>query len=53
VEVAEPSGAVVWKAAEVRTVRRGQRRFVVCVNGEEDFLEEYGIEDHGTEWRRP
>jgi hypothetical protein len=33
--VAEAGGAVVWKAAEVRTLRRGQRRFVVCVNGEE------------------
>ena len=53
VEVAEPSGAVVWKAAEVRTVRHEERRFVVCVNGEEDFLEEYGIEDHSSEWRRP
>jgi hypothetical protein len=53
VEVAEPSGAVVWKAAEVRTVLHEPRRFVVCVNGEEDFLEEYGIEDHGTEWRWP
>ena len=34
-QVAEAGGAVVWKAAEVRTLRRGQRRFVVCVNGEE------------------
>ena len=28
-------------------------RFVVCVNGEGDFLEEYGLDDEGTEWRRP
>lgn len=26
--------------------------FVVCVDGDEDFLEEYAPEDEGTEWRR-
>ena len=35
VEVAEAGGAVAWKCAEVRSVKRGQRRFVVCVNSEE------------------
>ena len=28
-------------------------RFAVCVDGDEDFVEEYGKEDEGTEWRWP
>lgn len=27
-------------------------RFVACVNGDEDFLEEYGPEDEHKEWRK-
>lgn len=27
-------------------------RFVACVNGEEDFMEEFGMEDEGNEWRK-
>ena len=25
----------------------------MCVNGESDFIEEYGLEDQGREWKRP
>ena len=42
---------VRWRAAEVREVKEGGR-FVVCVDGDEDFVEEYGPEDEGSEWRR-
>ena len=30
----------------------GSDRFTVCVDGDEDFVETYGPEDEGTEWRR-
>ena len=30
----------------------GGGRFTVCVDGDEDFLEAYGPEDEGVEWRR-
>ena len=52
VEVAEQDGSVLWKPSQVCELRGGER-FVACVNGERDFLEEYGPEDEGTEWRRP
>ena len=52
VEVAEDDGAVVWKPAKVQELT-SDGRFVVCVNGEPDFLEEYGLEDEGIEWRLP
>ena len=41
---------VRWRPAEVRAVLEGGR-FVVCVDGDEDFLEEYAPEEEGREWR--
>jgi hypothetical protein len=51
-----PGGAtgrlvVRWRPAEVRALL-DEGKFTVCVDGDEDFLEEYGPEDEGTEWRR-
>lgn len=52
VEVQEANGMVMWKPAVVRKLKpRG--RFVVCVNGEDDFIEEYGLQELGREWKRP
>ena len=54
VEVAEPEesgGGVDWKPAEVVQLVARQR-FMAMVNGEEDFIEEYGMEDEGKEWRK-
>eukprot|EP00967_Tisochrysis_lutea_P027821 scaffold32325_cov26-Tisochrysis_lutea.AAC.3 len=53
VEVAEEDSSeeVSWKPSEVREALTSGR-FIACVNGDEDFLEEYGPEDEGREWRR-
>ena len=52
VEVAEEEGgALSWKPAKVREVFPSGR-FSACVNGEEDFVEEFGAEDEGGEWKR-
>ena len=50
VEVDDDQG-VRWRPAEVRAMLEGGR-FAVCVDGDEDFVEEYGPEDEGTEWRK-
>ena len=50
VEVAEDD-RTCWRPAKVRRLADGGR-FVVCVDGDEDFIEEYGMEDEGREWRR-
>ena len=51
VEVKDDDEGLVWKPAEVRQIlRRG--RFKVRINNEDDFVEEYGPEDEGSEWRR-
>ncbi|KAL1507483.1 hypothetical protein AB1Y20_008319 [Prymnesium parvum] len=51
VEVAKGKGSVEWQPAEVRQLlSRG--RFKVCINRDEQFIEEYGMEDEGGEWRR-
>ena len=51
VEVANDDGENEWKPARVVKLL-SSRRFVACINGEADFLEEYGSEDEGKEWRR-
>ena len=51
VEVQQARG-VVWQQAVVKRAK-GKGRFTVCVNGESDFIEEYGLEDQGREWKRP
>ena len=54
VEVADPEedgGAVGWKPAVVTEVLPHQR-FRAMVNGEDDFVEEYGMEDESREWRK-
>ena len=48
----EEEGDVVWKPARVHHMQ-DNGHFVVCVNGESDFLEEFGMEDEGSEWRHP
>ncbi|KOO24843.1 hypothetical protein Ctob_008341 [Chrysochromulina tobinii] len=52
--VAEEEGntnQVSWKPAEVVAVLGGGR-FRAMVNGEEDFIEEFGMEDERKEWRK-
>ena len=56
-EVCEPAdkgGAVVWKRAIVQKVLP-RSRFSVMINPDEedDFFEEYGIEEMNKEWRWP
>ena len=54
VEVAEPEekgSDKIWKKAVVSELRPC-KRFICCINEEEDFLEEYGMEDESIEWRR-
>ena len=51
VEVAGSDGSVAWKPAKITEITRGGR-FKACINGEGDFIEEYGPEDEGGEWRR-
>ena len=60
VEVEEPAargGAIVWKRAIVlrKVIKAGVERMVLMINPDEedDFIEEYGMEDEGTEWRWP
>lgn len=48
----EEGGATRWRAAEVRELL-GEGRFRVCVDGDEDFVEEYGPDEEGSEWRWP
>ncbi|KAL1520435.1 hypothetical protein AB1Y20_022018 [Prymnesium parvum] len=52
VEVAAADGSVCWKPSRVTSTLDGGR-FVACVNGEPDFLEQFGAEEEGTEWRWP
>lgn len=47
----EERGSMVWMPAEVREVKRNGR-FFACINGDEEFIEEYGPEDEGSEWRK-
>ena len=42
---------VSWKPAEVVAVLGGGR-FRAMVNGEDDFIEEFGMEDERKEWRK-
>ena len=51
VEVDDTQAGIVWKHAEVKAILRNGR-FRVVVDGDEDFTEEYGPEDEGSEWRR-
>ncbi|KAL1503018.1 hypothetical protein AB1Y20_011087 [Prymnesium parvum] len=54
-------GQVLWKSAVCREAANEYevsrlektKRFLCCVNEEEDFIEEFGMEDEGTEWRWP
>ena len=52
VEVEEGETGVQWHPAVVERMI-GLGRFAACINGEASFVEEYGPEDEGTEWRRP
>ena len=55
VEVAEPgTGEVSWKPAKVLDVEGCQLLgdFCVMINGEQDFVEWYTMQDEGAEWRR-
>ena len=51
VEVDEDGQGIVWRPGEVREVKR-DGRFKVCINDDEEFVEEYGPQDEGSEWRR-
>ena len=51
VEVQQARG-VVWQQAVVKRAK-GKGRFTVCVNGESDFIEEYGLEDQVRVKRYP
>jgi hypothetical protein len=45
------SGTTTWQSAEVVKLL-GNDRFRAMVNGDAEFVEEYGPEDEGQEWRR-
>ena len=45
------SGTTTWQSAEVVKLL-GNDRFRAMVNGDAEFVEEYGPEDEGKEWRR-
>ena len=49
-EVNDDDGRTRWRDAEVRRLLEGGR-FECCIDGDEDFNEEYGMADEGTEWR--
>eukprot|EP00966_Prymnesium_polylepis_P006615 152188-Prymnesium_polylepis.1 len=51
VEVDAGDAGVVWQPA--RVLASGPDTLTVCINGDEDFIEEYGPNDEGKEWRRP
>ena len=53
VEVVDPADgeSVVWKPAIVVECF-GRQRFKCMVNGDDDFIEEYGMEDEGEERRK-
>ena len=44
-------GEVLWKRAVVQQ-QLGGGRFKVCVDSDEEFIEEYSLEEEGREWRR-
>jgi len=44
-------GTTTWQSAEVVKLL-GNDRFRAMVNGDAEFVEEYGPEDEGQEWRR-
>lgn len=50
-ETEENGGGVCWKVGEVLEVKPRQR-FMCLLNGDDDFIEEYGMEDEGKEWRK-
>ncbi|KAL1522016.1 hypothetical protein AB1Y20_021661 [Prymnesium parvum] len=52
VEVQDELGKFRWRVATVRA-KVDDASFVVCVDGDEDFLETYGMHEEGKEWRRP
>eukprot|EP00966_Prymnesium_polylepis_P040890 948802-Prymnesium_polylepis.1 len=49
----EEDGVISWKPAEVRSVTARQRTFIVCINGDEGFIEEFSLRDENAEWRYP
>ena len=56
-EVCEPEakgGAIVWKRAIVlKVLPRATFRLMINPDEEDDFIEEYGMEEQGKEWRWP
>ena len=47
----EADGLVSWQPAEVREIV-SKTKFSVCINCDEDFIEVFGLDDEGREWRR-
>ena len=47
----EESGVISWRPAEVRQQLRG-RKFVVCVDNDELFIETFSMAEEGIEWMR-
>eukprot|EP00966_Prymnesium_polylepis_P172346 3985789-Prymnesium_polylepis.1 len=41
-----------WLPAEVRDVKPCGKRFSVCVNGDEEFVEEFDVDNEHHEWVR-
>lgn len=45
-------GPATWKSGEVRLVVPSKGRFRVVVDEDEEYVEEFGMEDEGDQWRR-
>ena len=45
-------GGTAWRPAVVVTLDPKVQRFSAIVNGDDDFVEEYGMQDEGTEWSK-
>lgn len=53
VEVAHDVGGRCWEPAKVRTVRADGSGFTACVNASEQDVNEYLLEEEGSEWVLP
>ncbi|KAL3893183.1 MAG: hypothetical protein SGPRY_014406 [Prymnesium sp.] len=51
VEVALKDQKIVWQTAVVRQCLPNGR-FKACIDEDESFIEEFGMDDEGTEWRQ-
>lgn len=48
----EENGKTRWRAARVQAIF-DDGQFTACIDGDEDFVETYSLEEENTEWRWP